>query len=96
MLKLIESATEKCYACLYEEQNNKLVLFHRIILEENAVFAEFKGALTEQFVARELASSGIELYYYSAENSSGEVDFIVQRRNKVIPVEVKAEENLQQ
>ena len=35
------------------------------------------------------------MYYYSAENSSGEVDFIVQRAGKVIPIEVKAEENLQ-
>lgn len=65
------------------------------LLEGNTVFTEFKGALTEQFIAQELASSGIELYYYSAENSSGEVDFIIQKLNKVIPVEVKAEENLQ-
>lgn len=65
------------------------------LLEGSAVFAEFKGALTEQFVAQELVSSGMELFYYSAENSSGEVDFIVQKGNKVIPVEVKAEENLQ-
>ena len=65
------------------------------LLEGNAVFTEFKGALTEQFIAQELASSNIELYYYSAENSSGEVDFIIQKENKVIPVEVKAEENLQ-
>lgn len=66
-----------------------------MLLEGNAVFTEFKGALTEQFIAQELASSNIELYYYSAENSSGEVDFIVQKGNRVIPVEVKAEENLQ-
>lgn len=65
------------------------------LLEGNEIFTEFKGALTEQFVAQELASSGMELYYYSAENSSGEVDFIIQKANKVIPVEVKAEENLQ-
>ena len=65
------------------------------LLEGNAVFTEFKGALTEQFIAQELASSNIELYYYSAKNSSGEVDFIIQKENKVIPVEVKAEENLQ-
>lgn len=65
------------------------------LLEGNSIFTEFKGALTEQFVAQELASSGMELYYYHAENSSGEVDFVVQRAGKVIPVEVKAEENLQ-
>lgn len=65
------------------------------LLEGNAVFSEFKGALTEQFVAQELVSSGMELYYYSAENSSGEVDFVIQQANKIIPIEVKAEENLQ-
>lgn len=65
------------------------------LLEGNEIFTEFKGALTEQFVAQELVSSGMELYYYSAEHSSGEVGFIVQRANEIIPVEVKAEENLQ-
>lgn len=65
------------------------------LLEGNTIFTEFKGALTEQFVAQELASAGMELYYYSTDNSSGEVDFVVQRAGKVIPVEVKAEENLQ-
>ena len=37
----------------------------------------------------------MELYYYSASGSSGEVDFIVQVEDRAIPVEVKAEENLQ-
>lgn len=65
------------------------------LLEGNEIFTEFKGALTEQFVAQELVSSGMELYYYSAQHSSGEVDFVVQKANEIIPVEVKAEENLQ-
>lgn len=65
------------------------------LLERNAIFSEFKGALTEQFVAQEFAAVGIELYYYSAPGSSGEIDFVVQAGDKVIPVEVKAEENLQ-
>ena len=65
------------------------------LLEKNVIFTEFKGALTEQFVAQELAAAGIELYYYSAPGSSGEVDFVAQVEGKVIPLEVKAEENLQ-
>ncbi len=65
------------------------------LLEKNAIFSEFKGALTEQFVAQELVAAGIELYYYSASNSNGEVDFVVQTEGRVIPMEVKAEENLQ-
>ena len=67
----------------------------RVLLEGNRIFEEFKGALTEQFVAQQLAANGLGLYYYSKENSSGELDFIVQRGMKVVPVEVKAEENLQ-
>jgi hypothetical protein len=67
----------------------------RTLLEGNKIFTEFKGVLTEQFVAQELMSSEIELFYYSAENSRGEVDFVVQRGGHMIPIEVKAEENLQ-
>lgn len=67
----------------------------RTLLEGNAIFEEFKGALTEQYVAQELAAAGVELYYYTTENSSGEVDFVIQKGLHVIPIEVKAEENLQ-
>lgn len=34
------------------------------------------------------------MYYWSADNSRGEIDFVVQKGDKVIPIEVKAEENL--
>ena len=67
----------------------------RVLLEKNRVFEEFKGALTEQFVAQELKVYGEELYYYSAETSSGEVDFLLQQGMEILPIEVKAEENLQ-
>lgn len=66
----------------------------KTLLEGTRIFEEFKGALTEQFVAQELASEGYELYYYSTENSSGEIDFIIQQSDYCIPIEVKAEENL--
>lgn len=65
------------------------------LLEGNKIFVEFKGALTEQFVCQQLFSElEAQPYYWSAENSSNEVDFILQHKNKVIPIEVKAEENL--
>ena len=67
----------------------------RTLLEGNRIFEEFKGALTEQFVAQQLVASKNELYYYSKENSSGELDFIIQQGQYIIPIEVKAEENLQ-
>lgn len=65
------------------------------ILDGNKIFEEFKGALTEQFVLQQLISdSGIMPYYFSAENSRGEIDFLFQKAGKIIPLEVKAEENL--
>ena len=64
------------------------------LLDGCKIFEEFKGALTEQFVAEQLKASDRELYYYSTENSSGEIDFIIQQEMYCIPIEVKAEENL--
>lgn len=66
----------------------------KVLLDGCRIFEEFKGAITEQFVAQQLKTTNRELYYYSTENSSGEIDFIIQRENVCIPIEVKAEENL--
>jgi predicted AAA+ superfamily ATPase len=65
------------------------------LLEGDALFSEFSGALTEQYVCQQLVGPcDLSPFYWSAENSSGEVDFLVQRGGKVYPIEVKAEENL--
>ena len=65
------------------------------IIEGNAVFSEFKGALTEQYVSQQLKTiSELVIYYWSAERSTAEIDFLIQRAGDIIPVEVKAEENL--
>ena len=72
----------------------KANLSAKILLEGNQIFEEFKGALTEQFVAQQLHSQNMELYYYSTENSTGEIDFVIQKEQYCIPLEVKAEENL--
>lgn len=61
----------------------------------NELFTIFKGALTEQFVAQHLVTFVDFLYYWSAENSRGEIDFLVQINDTILPIEVKAEENLQ-
>lgn len=67
----------------------------KVIIEGNRIFTEFKGALTEQFVLQQLtAEVGTEPYYYSASNSKGEIDFLIQGKTSIIPLEVKAEENL--
>jgi predicted AAA+ superfamily ATPase len=60
------------------------------------IFEEFKGALTEQYVLQELTTiPDLVIYYWSAEKSTAEIDFLVQHSGKVVPIEVKAEENLQ-
>ena len=66
------------------------------LLDGNALFSDFKGALTEQYVLQQLlVKSSLSVYYWSSENSRGELDFLLQDEEKIIPVEVKAEENLQ-
>ena len=65
------------------------------LLKGNDIFTEFKGALTEQYVCQQIQSELETVpYYWSAQGSSGEVDFVLQHSGKIIPVEVKAEENL--
>lgn len=68
----------------------------KTLLDGNAIFTEFKGALTEQYVHQQLSSAEkYVLYYWSAERSTAEVDFLIQWNRMISPVEVKAEENLQ-
>ena len=65
------------------------------IIEGNSLFVEFKGALTEQYVEQELvASTPYTAYYYGSEKATFEQDFLIQKENKVVPIEVKAETNV--
>ena len=67
----------------------------KTVIGGSAIFTEFKGALTEQYVCQQLISEyGLSPYYWSAENSTGEIDFLVQDGGDVFAMEVKAEENL--
>lgn len=65
----------------------------KILLEKNRILKEYKGALTEQYVCQQLITAH-ELYYWVASNAKAEIDFLVQHENEIIPIEVKAEENL--
>ena len=66
----------------------------QILIGDN-VFEEYKGAFTENYVLQQLKSlSRTFVYYYSNDNSTLEIDFVVQHEAHVIPIEVKAEENL--
>lgn len=62
--------------------------------EGNRLFTEFKGALSENYVLQAISSQFEAVpRYWSQSNPPYEVDFIVQRENDIIPVEVKAEAN---
>lgn len=68
----------------------------QVILEGNEIFTEFKGSLTEQFVLTELKSNvDTPIFYWSSEKGIAELDYIIQIKNKNIPIEVKSSENLQ-
>ena len=68
----------------------------KTLLAGNAIFKEFKGALTEQFVLQQLNSMpDVPCFYWSAEKANAEIDFVIQYAGQVVPIEVKAAENLQ-
>lgn len=60
----------------------------------NNVFTEFKGAFTEQYVMQQLQVLDFTPYYWSNTKTPSEIDFIIQKDNRVVPIEVKAEENV--
>jgi len=63
--------------------------------EGNRLFTEFKGALTENFVLQSLVPQfDAAPHYWSRINPSYEVDFVIQRENDIIPVEVKSDTNI--
>lgn len=64
------------------------------ILIGDDIFREYKGAFTELFVYTQLLPQGVPVYYYSANDSRVEIDFLIQKGTRIIPVEVKAEENV--
>lgn len=63
------------------------------IVRGNNIFTEFKGALTEQYVLQQLKLKH-EPFYWSKPNARQEIDFLIQTNGGIIPIEVKAEENL--
>lgn len=68
----------------------------RTILEGDRLFEEFKGALTEQYVLQQLiVYPENDIFYWSSENATSELDFLIQTEESIVPLEVKAEENLQ-
>jgi predicted AAA+ superfamily ATPase len=70
-------------------------LRQRTLLDGNELFVEFKGALTEQYVCQQLKTiEDLDVYYYTNDRGSCEIDFVVDTGEQIMPVEVKAEVNL--
>ena len=66
------------------------------IIDGNRIFEEFKGAITEQYVLQQFKTiKDLPVFYWSNETSRAEIDFVIQIKSDVVPVEVKAERNLQ-
>lgn len=65
----------------------------KVVIEGNRIFEEFKGALTENYVLQMLLSTGLKANYFTFDNKY-EIDFIIQHKNNIIPIEVKSSENI--
>lgn len=68
------------------------------ILPENIIRNElsdvYRGSLAENYVAQTLKAGGYDLYYWTNDSPSLEVDFLIQKEGKVIPIEVKTGQNV--
>ncbi|MGM9948142.1 DUF4143 domain-containing protein [Floccifex sp.] len=73
----------------------KVGLHQQTLLDGHALFVEFKGALSEQYVCQQLKTiENIDTYYYTNNRGSCEINFVIDTGQQIIPVEVKAEVNL--
>jgi len=67
----------------------------KTLIDGNEIFGQYKGALTEQYVLQQFKSiDDLSTYYWTPDEGIAEIDFLIQISGNVIPVEVKAAENL--
>ena len=67
----------------------------RTLISGDDFFKQYKGALTEQFILQQLQlMEETEIHYWSPDTGIAEVDFVLQSSGQIIPIEVKAEQNL--
>jgi hypothetical protein len=60
------------------------------VIDGDVLFTEFKGALTENYVAQELIASQNRKPYYWASDGLAEVDFLIEEEHAIFPLEVKS------
>ncbi|MDD2973323.1 MAG: DUF4143 domain-containing protein, partial [Lachnospiraceae bacterium] len=54
----------------------------------------YKGAVAENYVAQTLLANGYELFYWTSDSPIAEVDFVIQKKGQIIPIEVKYDTNV--
>jgi len=66
------------------------------VINGNALFLDAKGAFAEQYVLQQLKSltPHPDVHYWSSDTSSSEIDFLIQKEDSIMPIEVKAETNV--
>lgn len=70
-------------------------LDYETVISKDAIYNEFNGLLTEQFVLQELKNiSRIKTIYYWSNEYTSEVDFVCAYKNLVVPIEAKAGVNV--
>jgi hypothetical protein len=82
---------------LYLSDVGLLSAFANIMPEniiKNQISELFRGALAENYTAQALRTNGYELYYWTSDSPAAEVDFVIQKEGKAVPIEVKSGENV--
>ncbi|MEG1008311.1 MAG: DUF4143 domain-containing protein [Clostridia bacterium] len=66
------------------------IKFYDILLNKSFIF---KGAITENYIAQELRSKDISLYYWTSSRKA-KIDYLLYNKDGIIPVEVKSNDNI--
>ena len=94
----LKAYEDKSYFKLYFPDTGLLrkmaALSAKSILEEDRLYQEFKGAMAENFCLQELVAASDNIPHYWSSGNLAEIDFIMQFNDKIIPIEVKAAENV--
>lgn len=85
----------KVYACDCGLLRRLARVAPEVIMNGNAGFTEFKGALAENVVLQSLiAQPDADVPYYWTSGNTAEVEFVIQHETEIVPIEVKAEDNV--
>ncbi|MDD6573101.1 MAG: ATP-binding protein [Thermoflexaceae bacterium] len=82
---------------LYLSDVGLLSAFSGVTMENivrNELSEIYRGALAENYMAQTLKAGGYDLYYWTSDLPTAEVDFLIQKEGRVIPIEVKSGENV--